>query len=232
MLFRSAVAVSFVRPNAQRARDPFDIKALPHFQKSISYSCILTVFNTIRFYQKNKKIHIKMFKLVSTSRVWRRFRGKYRFGQLDNFQLIWPIDWTCGDKFSLFFAVQLVVSCILAVAAAAPGVIVGHAPIVHAPLAVAHAVHPVAVSSSHTLVPIYDSECENENNFILIWFFLGAFQSNRSVVHSAPVAKYVAPVHVVRTVPAVHAVHAVHAPVVHAVHAPVVHSVHSPVLVH
>lgn len=59
-----------------------------------------------------------------------------------------------------FFAVQLVVSCILAVVAAAPGVIVGHAPIVHAPLAVAHAVHPVAVSSSHTLVPIYDTKCE------------------------------------------------------------------------
>lgn len=47
------------------ASDPFDIKGLPHFQKSISYSCILTVFNTIRSQQNKTKIHIKMFKLVS-----------------------------------------------------------------------------------------------------------------------------------------------------------------------
>lgn len=102
MLFRSAVAFHSFAP-MHGARGPFDIKALPHFQKSISYSCILTVFNTIRFYHKPQKIphqNVQIGEYIeSVAPIW----WQIPFGQLNNFQLIWSIDWTCGDKFSLFF---------------------------------------------------------------------------------------------------------------------------------
>ncbi|XP_031618628.1 larval/pupal cuticle protein H1C-like [Contarinia nasturtii] len=101
-------------------------------------------------------------------------------------------------------------ACVLAVANAAPGVILSHPAVVASPV-VTHAVHAHPVAVSH---------------------------SSSHVVHTAPITKVVhtpivhAPI--VSHVPLVKTVHhapIVHAPVVHAVHhSPIVHA--SPVLVH